>query len=119
MFISKNEKIKEGNLIGGALVSRPSGPAAINVVHKRVMLLITHKADYGRILFFHPQNKDLKGEFTVTTDLKVKEKSSNNYEFEYDANTPPSVLPFIDDEKNDIISVEDEIYNLAFRPAKP
>ncbi len=24
-----------------------------------------------------------------------------------------------DDEKNDIISVEDEIYNLAFRPAKP
>ena len=23
-----------------------------------------------------------------------------------------------DDEKNDIISVEDEIYNLAFRPAK-
>lgn len=101
-FFSKNEKIKEGNLIGGALVSRPSGPAAINVVHKRVMLLITHKADYGRILFFHPQNKDLKGEFTVTTDLKVREKSSNNYEFEYDANTPPSVLSFIDDEKNDL-----------------
>lgn len=27
--------------------------------------------------------------------------------------------PSEDDEQNDLISVEDEIYNLAFRPAKP
>lgn len=99
-YFSKNEKIKEGQLIVGASISRPSGPAAINVVHKRVMILITHKTDYGRILFFHPQKKEVKGEFLVTANLKVHEKSNNNYEFEYDANTPPSILRFIDDEKN-------------------
>ena len=101
-YFSQNEKLKEGTLIVGALISRPSGPAAINVVHKRVMVLSTHKADYGRILFFHPQNKDLKGEFLITTKLKVHEKKPNSYEFEYDTNLPPSLLPFIDDEKNDL-----------------
>lgn len=105
-YASTNDRVKGAILIGGAIVSRPSGPSAINVVHKRAMLLTTNKADYGKILFFNHTSKELKGEFHCSSKLKVNAKGSRNYEFEYDSNVPPSTVPFIDD-KNDLSFWED------------
>lgn len=47
--------------------------------------------------------------------LKIRKEMCENSNVLSDLNQMRSD----DDTKNDIISVEDEIYNLAFRPAKP
>ena len=59
--------------------------------------------------------------YTIGNETTLPMSSSRNLStLEAPSTTKPSqaIYKIQDEEKNDVISIEDEIYNLAFRPAR-
>ena len=65
---------------------------------------------------FTPVSQDLK--LTTRRVVTLKQPESTNEKCNFEAHKPRQPHKLNDYQKNEIISIEDEIYNLAFRPAR-